>query len=108
MTYQSRINGWKRLLCRFFCPNWKSDKPKTNEPGPWIAVAILQTHRGEFESDLRFVDNDLFNAYEVARWLALILADRTHPELGVRWAVRRPEVNETINHETHTRQHQRQ
>ena len=62
-----------------------------NEPGPWLAVAVIQTRRGEFERCVRFVDNDLLNAYEVARWLALDLADRTHSELGVRWAVRRPE-----------------
>jgi hypothetical protein len=91
VIYQSKISGWKRLLCRFCCPNWHDERPKVNEPGPWVAVAIIQTHRGEFERCVRFVDNDLLNAYEVARWLALDLADRTHSELGVRWAVRRPE-----------------
>jgi hypothetical protein len=98
MIYQSRISTWKRLLCRLRCPEWNEERPKVNEPGPWLAVAIIQTHRGEFERCVRYVDNDLLNAYEVARWLALDLADRTHSELGVRWAVRRPWAGEqTIN-----------
>jgi hypothetical protein len=90
---QDKLSFFQRLLCRLFCPRWKEDKPVENLPGPWIAVAMLQTHRGDFERNWRLV-GDLSNAYEVARWLALELADASHPELGIQWSVRRPEPDE--------------
>lgn len=91
MKTKNHLNIWQRLMCRIFCPRWTEDRPTANDEGPWVAVAILQTHRGEFERDWRLVESNLQNAYEVARWLGLWLADRTSSQLGVRWAVRRPE-----------------
>lgn len=91
MKTKNSLNIWQRLICQIFCPNWNEDRPLENEPGPWVAVAITQTHRGDFERDWMRVENDLQNAYEVARWLGVRLDFITGSELGIRWAVRRPE-----------------
>ena len=91
MKRMDHIRWWHRVLCRIWCPTWNQSRPATDEKGPWVAVAILQTHRGDFERDWRRVENGLQDAYEVARWLGLKLQDGNWNDLGVRWAVRRPE-----------------
>lgn len=96
MKRMESLRWWQRLACRLWCPGWESERPLADaaEEGPWIAAAILMTNRGDFERETRYVPGNLRNAYEIARWLALKLADATHPELGVRWAVRRPQSGE--------------
>lgn len=81
-----KLKWWQRLLCRWMCPRWLEDMP-TDKGGEWAACAIKVTRRGRTETDVRHVIG-LRNAYEVARWLALCLDWRLHPQLGVEWAVR--------------------
>jgi hypothetical protein len=88
-----RLKWYQRVLCRIFCPRWKQDRPK-DEPGTWIACALVVTHGGRYERMTREVEG-LVNAYEVARWLALRLDFKTHPDLGIQWAIRK---HENIQH----------
>ena len=84
-----KLNWWQRLQCKWLCPNFKQDRPAEDKPGKWMAVAVLKMpFSGEREVFTREVEG-LFNAYEVARWLALKL-DRTAPAVyGVNWGVRK-------------------
>ena len=84
-----KLTWWQRLQCRWFCPNFKEDRPAVDEPGTWVACSVKVGSRGG-ERDVAEVEG-LCNAYEVARWLALEL-DRKLPHadgLGVNWAIRR-------------------
>lgn len=81
-----KLKWWQRLLCRWMCPRFIADMPE-DKPGMWVACAIKVSHRGRLEDELRHVQG-LRNAYTTARWLALKLDWRLHPELGVEWAVR--------------------
>ena len=83
------LSWWRRILCRWLCPRFEEDMPKDDEPGEWVACALLRTYCGRSEISTVSVTG-LKNAYEIARWLALKLDFTAPSRYGVDWAVRRP------------------
>jgi len=89
------MNLWFKLKCHLlacFAPDFWKDFPKENEKGPWIAQALLISPFGkQTVKRQKKVEGDLFQAYFVARLLAVDLDWWTpNKELGVDWLIERP------------------
>lgn len=86
------------------CPQYREDMPKTDEPGPWVALAIvvaLNGHRSE--RMIEYVEGGSRQAYRRARDLAMKVDLETpcDAECSVQWALRRPYAGESLYYSLH-------
>jgi len=91
---------WLRcLVLSIFAPAVRENLPGKDEPGPWVAEAIVVSPFFSSVKLSELVRGGLREAYVRARWLAVTVDYWMIPsgkdcELGVDWGVRRPTPEE--------------
>lgn len=85
-----KLKLWELSQC---CPMFWENFPKTDDPGPWVAVAMTATLRGTQEKVRHLVNDGKQTAYIVAREIALDLDSCTpycNGDIGIEYALRKP------------------